>query len=94
MLLCLLSHYVLKLQRYDIVNGVVEVDGLKDEAATNQTDVDSKEGNIFTIWSYLIFYLCFLSLIIINDFSEKGVPDFWLTAMKTNEILAEEVETL
>lgn len=49
MLLCLLSHYVLKLQRYDIVNGVVEVDGLKDEAATNQTDVDSKEGNIFTI---------------------------------------------
>jgi hypothetical protein len=23
--------------------------------------------------------------------TEKGVPDFWLTAMKTNEVLAEEV---
>nr|GEY86826.1 nucleosome assembly protein 1;4 [Tanacetum cinerariifolium] len=49
-------------KRYDIVNGVVEVDGVKDEAAT---DDSAKEG--------------------------KGVPDFWLTAMKTNEILAEEI---
>lgn len=24
-------------------------------------------------------------------FSAKGVPDFWLTAMKTNEVLSEEV---
>ena len=23
--------------------------------------------------------------------AEKGVPDFWLNAMKTNEVLAEEV---
>lgn len=36
MVLCILSHYVLKLQRYDIVNGVVDVDGLKNEAATEQ----------------------------------------------------------
>ncbi|KAM0017511.1 putative nucleosome assembly protein (NAP) [Helianthus debilis subsp. tardiflorus] len=47
-------------KRFDIVNGVVEVDGLKDEAATDNAE-------------------------------DKGVPDFWLTAMKTNEILAEEI---
>ncbi|KAI7741517.1 hypothetical protein M8C21_022595, partial [Ambrosia artemisiifolia] len=52
-------------KRHDIVNGVVEVDGLKDEPATAQADGNSKE--------------------------EKGVPDFWLTAMKTHELLAEEI---
>ncbi|KAF5776868.1 putative nucleosome assembly protein (NAP) [Helianthus annuus] len=52
-------------KRYDIVNGVVEVDGSKDNSATDQADGNSKE--------------------------EKGVPEFWLTAMKTNEILAEEI---
>ncbi|XP_071685650.1 nucleosome assembly protein 1;2-like [Rutidosis leptorrhynchoides] len=52
-------------KRYDIVNGVVEVDGVKDEDAMDQTDDKAKE--------------------------EKGVPSFWLTAMKTNEILAEEI---
>ncbi|GKG32781.1 nucleosome assembly protein 1;4-like protein [Tanacetum coccineum] len=30
-------------------------------------------------------------LIILNTISGKGVPDFWLTAMKINEILAEEI---
>jgi hypothetical protein len=27
----------------------------------------------------------------LDYFSAKGVPDFWLTAMKTNEVLADEV---
>jgi nucleosome assembly protein 1-like 1 len=27
----------------------------------------------------------------LNHFSAKGVPEFWLTAMKTNEVLSEEV---
>lgn len=45
-----------KLQRYDIVNGVVEVDRLKDEVATDKTDVDSKEGNLCTICSDRTFY--------------------------------------
>ncbi|KAH6779097.1 nucleosome assembly protein 1 [Perilla frutescens var. hirtella] len=45
-------------KRYDIVTGVVEVDG----AATQQEDGE-----------------------------DKGVPDFWLTAMKNNEVLAEEI---
>ncbi|XP_024972371.1 nucleosome assembly protein 1;4-like isoform X2 [Cynara cardunculus var. scolymus] len=52
-------------KRYDIVNGVVEVDGVKNEDAMHQTD--DKAGE------------------------EKGVPNFWLTAMKTHEILAEEI---
>ncbi|KAK1422527.1 hypothetical protein QVD17_25706 [Tagetes erecta] len=52
-------------KRYDIVNGVVEVDGVNEDAAMDVTDDKAKE--------------------------EKGVPSFWLNAMKTNEILAEEI---
>ncbi|XP_042398519.1 nucleosome assembly protein 1;2-like [Zingiber officinale] len=51
-------------KRYDIVNGVVEVEGNKVESAD-----ESDKAN-----------------------EEKGVPGFWLTAMKTNEVLAEEVQ--
>ncbi|KAI3684176.1 hypothetical protein L6452_33396 [Arctium lappa] len=54
-------------KRYDIVNGVVEVDGVKNEDAMDQTD--DKAGEV----------------------AEKGVPNFWLTAMKTHDILAEEI---
>ncbi|XP_034700439.1 nucleosome assembly protein 1;4-like [Vitis riparia] len=50
-------------KRYDIVNGVVEVDGVTNEVTMDQED----------------------------KAEEKGVPDFWLTAMKTNEVLAEEI---
>uniref|UniRef100_A0A2N9HJT3 Nucleosome assembly protein n=1 Tax=Fagus sylvatica TaxID=28930 RepID=A0A2N9HJT3_FAGSY len=52
-------------KRYDIVNGVVEVEGV-----TTEADVDQEEDKAT---------------------GEKGVPDFWLTAMKTNEVLAEEI---
>ncbi|CAL9009794.1 unnamed protein product [Prunus brigantina] len=52
-------------KRYDIVNGVTEVEGVKNEDAPDQ------EGDKAT--------------------EEKGVPDFWLTAMKTNEVLSEEI---
>ncbi|RCV27022.1 hypothetical protein SETIT_5G292200v2 [Setaria italica] len=50
-------------KRYEIVTGVVEVDGITksgDETIAEQKD--------------------------------KGVPDFWLNAMKNNEILAEEIQ--
>ncbi|XP_049399038.1 nucleosome assembly protein 1;2 isoform X1 [Solanum stenotomum] len=53
-------------KRFDIVNGVVEVDGAVTEAAA----VDQEED---------------------KDAEGKGVPDFWLTAMKNNEVLAEEI---
>ncbi|PON84418.1 Nucleosome assembly protein (NAP) [Trema orientale] len=52
-------------KRYDIVNGVTEVEGVTNEAAT-----DKEED---------------------KDANEKGVPDFWLNAMKNNEVLAEEI---
>ncbi|KAL9263227.1 hypothetical protein AKJ16_DCAP07909 [Drosera capensis] len=46
-------------KRYEIVNGVAEVNG-----------VDQGEENVA---------------------EEKGVPNFWLTAMKTHEVLAEQI---
>ncbi|KAI8544618.1 hypothetical protein RHMOL_Rhmol08G0310700 [Rhododendron molle] len=52
-------------KRYEIVNGVVEVEGVTNEDTMNQEE-DKEAG-------------------------EKGVPSFWVTAMKTNEVLAEEI---
>ncbi|KAK7354641.1 hypothetical protein VNO80_20106 [Phaseolus coccineus] len=49
-------------KRYEIVNGVTEVEG-----AANETTDESEEDN------------------------EKGVPSFWLNAMKNNDVLAEEI---
>lgn len=54
-------------KRYEIVNGVVEVEGVTDVAA-NENSAEDKAPE------------------------EKGVPEFWLTAMKTNEVLAEEIQ--
>lgn len=51
--------------RYQIVNGMVEVEGVPTEAPMDQGEDRAAE--------------------------EKGVPNFWLTAMKTNEVLAEEI---
>ncbi|KAK7852906.1 nucleosome assembly protein 1 [Quercus suber] len=52
-------------KRYEIVNGVVEAEGVADEAKTEEEEDKAAE--------------------------EKGVPDFWLTAMKNNEVLADEI---
>ncbi|CAL9767403.1 unnamed protein product [Musa acuminata subsp. burmannicoides] len=54
-------------KRYDIVNGVVEVEGLKYESS-DEIPADDRTTE------------------------EKGVPGFWLTAMKTNEVLTEEIQ--
>ncbi|CAN4076800.1 unnamed protein product [Withania somnifera] len=53
-------------KRFEIVNGVVEVEGVTTEVAEADQQVD-------------------------KDAVEKGVADFWLTAMKNNEVLAEEI---
>ncbi|KAE8735327.1 Nucleosome assembly protein 1 [Hibiscus syriacus] len=53
-------------KRYDIVNGVVEVEGTKTETASEDQGED-------------------------KDAQEKGVPDFWLIAMKNNEVVADEI---
>ncbi|KAK1405128.1 Nucleosome assembly protein 14 [Heracleum sosnowskyi] len=50
-------------KRYELVNGIVEPEGVKSENA-----LEHEEGD-----------------------QEKGVPEFWLTAMKTNEILAKKI---
>ncbi|XP_027126538.1 nucleosome assembly protein 1;4 [Coffea eugenioides] len=51
-------------KRYQIVNGVLEVEGVGDASKGDEGDKGTEE---------------------------KGVPNFWLMAMKTNEILAEEI---
>ncbi|CAL5361215.1 unnamed protein product [Camellia sinensis] len=53
-------------KRCEIVNGVVEVEGVTSEATMDLEDDKSTEA-------------------------EKGVPAFWLNAMKNNEVLAEEI---
>ncbi|XP_072999208.1 nucleosome assembly protein 1;2-like [Typha latifolia] len=57
----------LYIKRYEIVNGMVEVEGATN-ASTEEATAEDK------------------------DSEGKGVPDFWLTAMKTNEVLAEEIQ--
>ncbi|KAF6155484.1 hypothetical protein GIB67_010676 [Kingdonia uniflora] len=52
-----------ELQRYEIVNGVMEVEGVTDEASKDQEEDKATE--------------------------EKGVPEFWLNALKTNEVLSD-----
>ncbi|GAB4842592.1 Nucleosome assembly protein 1.1 [Ancistrocladus abbreviatus] len=52
-------------KRYEIVNGVVDVEGITGESPMEQGEENAPK--------------------------EKGVPNFWLTAMKTNEVLAEEI---
>ncbi|KAH1145145.1 hypothetical protein GYH30_041122 [Glycine max] len=51
-------------KRYEIVNGVVEVEGVTNVAVPEEANKAAED---------------------------KGVPEFWLTAMKTNEALAEEI---
>jgi len=51
-------------KRFEIVNGITDVER-KDEPENNTTTDENKE--------------------------EKGVPEFWLTAMKTNEVLSVQI---
>ncbi|OAY75389.1 nucleosome assembly protein 1;2-like [Ananas comosus] len=55
-------------KRYEIVNGLVEVEGVV-KGGTDETPAEDKTTE-----------------------DVKGVPNFWLTAMKTNEVLAEEIQ--
>ncbi|KAL2555242.1 Nucleosome assembly protein 1-2 [Forsythia ovata] len=59
-------YHPLYTKRYEIVNGIIEVEG----GTTDGEPTKQDEG---------------------KDAGEKGVPDFWLTAMKNNEVLAEEI---
>ncbi|PON48164.1 Nucleosome assembly protein (NAP) [Parasponia andersonii] len=55
-------------KRYEIVNGIVEVDRVTNETAMDQGDKVNEDHG--------------------------GVPEFWLNAMKTNKVLAEEISEL
>ncbi|WJX28347.1 Nucleosome assembly protein 1 [Trifolium repens] len=52
-------------KRFEIVNGVAEVEGVANEATADTADTAEAE--------------------------EKGVPSFWLNAMKNNDVLSEEI---
>ncbi|XP_020698757.1 nucleosome assembly protein 1;2 isoform X1 [Dendrobium catenatum] len=52
-------------KRYEIVNGLVEVEGDADDLEEDAAEDKANEG--------------------------KGVPEFWLTALKTNDVLSEEI---
>ncbi|XP_071691717.1 nucleosome assembly protein 1;4-like [Rutidosis leptorrhynchoides] len=53
-------------RRYDLVNGVVEVDGVNNNAANDLVAANDQA----------------------DDKEEKGVDEFWLTAMKNNKLLS------
>ncbi|XP_031275427.1 nucleosome assembly protein 1;2-like isoform X1 [Pistacia vera] len=82
-------------KRFDIVNGVVEAEGATNEAAMDQEEDKAAEGILSehhhgTLSIVSIFFLgLYFECGTLN--AEKGVPDFWLTAMKNNEVLAEEI---
>lgn len=72
------------------MNGVAEVEGVTDSGNEGKAFVCLRlcYCSIIFLW----FYVHVLSNLTLENFiSAKGVPDFWLTAMKTNEILAAEV---
>ena len=90
MMCCSGDFFVLaNFQRSEIVSGVLEVEGETEERG----DISflfillGTSGVIDRLGTLLVFS------IISRWFhaEEKGVPDFWLKAMKNNEILAEEV---
>lgn len=82
------------MQRYEIVNGTVEANGAgatAEVAKTEEGEEESAEG-IFFFGSVFVLFLCVCILYIdISSNAEKGVPNFWLTALKNNEVTAEEV---
>ncbi|KAL6618871.1 hypothetical protein ACP70R_034010 [Stipagrostis hirtigluma subsp. patula] len=62
-------------KRYEIVNGVIDVEGVTKESA-DETSAEQKSADETPA----------------EQKEEKGVPDFWLNAMKNHEILAEEIQ--
>lgn len=72
------------------MNGVAEVKGIAGETTEEKLDEGILDLRRFEDTD------CFppplhTGVLIFLTFAEKGVPDFWLTAMKQNEVLTEEV---
>lgn len=79
------------MQRYEIVNGVIEVEGAANETTTD-TEEDKGSNQKWTPYSFIVSILYYSNLLV--TYVEKGVPSFWLNAMKNNDVLAEEVSQL
>jgi nucleosome assembly protein 1-like 1 len=67
----------LYIKRSEIVNGVVEVEAPKDEGRIVEVDA-SKDEDVTPAEGE-------------KEEDQKGVPEFWLTAMKTNEIVGMQI---
>lgn len=71
----------------------MEAEGATGEVAkTEEGEEESAEG----MFGSVLFWICFFCYVCILDIdvssnTEKGVPNFWLTALKNNEVTAEEV---
>ncbi|XP_024527849.1 nucleosome assembly protein 1;4 isoform X1 [Selaginella moellendorffii] len=70
-------------KRFEIVTGAVDVDDNKGEA---EAEAKTEEGLAKFLLSRVCSYLV-SSLSIV----ENGVPEFWLTAMKSNEVLGMQI---
>lgn len=80
------------------MNGMVEVEGVTEEVKSKK---QGTQGNSSFSLAYMYRYrlqieivTCIVCFDIIMDCScdaEKGIPDFWLTVMNANAMLAEEV---
>ena len=46
---------------------------------------------VFSIACWQVVVLSLSLIVMLHSITEKGVPNFWLMAMKTNEIFAEDV---
>lgn len=74
------------MQRYNIVNGVTS--DSEESATTNQEGNDAPlfpDLYLYHIYIYIIYY-CWLFI-----FTEKGVPNFWLYALRGNGVMNDEV---
>ncbi|KAM3207416.1 hypothetical protein ACQJBY_062569 [Aegilops geniculata] len=77
-------------KRYDIVNGVVEVDGVaKEPTSENAAEGGDSDGMKS---KFALPLRDHHSDVLLTSFSAKGVPDFWLTALKTNDVLTDEIQ--
>lgn len=81
------------MQRCDIVNGTTEVEVAPEDAKMDQGEDKAAEGIIpLCLPLQIVTNLVKNSLLISPCWiAEKGVPSFWLTALKNNDIIAEEV---
>ena len=50
--------------------------------------------NIQELYFIIVCFVTVIYLFVVYVIAEKGVPDFWLNALKNNDVLSEEVGCL